>query len=372
MIRSSRSRGRLAIAAVLSIGLLWATAGAALGAGGTAPGGTIYFYRASVPSGPYAVAPDGTGLRQLPCDGDRTRAGSPRRVLRIEPVGGTFARLALTGTVKDPKVVVVEEPIVRLVSSDEACGDVRSLWEPGAGYVLRLPVWSIGGSRVALDVARYDSSGQMLDQAVWVGDIDTVGGLSAVHLAIALPMVESNSQPVAGFTFYDVDTPALSWSPDSRRVTYSGYREPTPAGAASVMYVGDVGPAGSVAPVTERRVLVTGSKGQMQPAFSPVPGDDRIAYVETTSTRGCIHNDVFIVPSTGGTPRQVTTTKTANFCQLGAPDWSPDGRWLTFHAASSSLSGIGIWVMPADGSAKAVAVALTPGGVAYYGPRWRR
>jgi hypothetical protein len=369
MIRSSRRSARLAVATVFSLGLLWTTGSAALGAPPpTAPGGTIYFVRVSDPSGAYAVEPNGNGLRQVTCDGDRTHGGAPRRVLRVEQTGATFHRLSWGG--------LVDEPAVRLVSTDESCGDVRVLWAPGPGYRLLFPAWSIDGSRVALDVQRYDATGQLLDQGIWVGDLDATGGpLDSLHLAVAQPMDPVDPQPAGlpeGMVAYYDAVPFMSWSSDARRVTYSGAADPAAADSPSAIIVADLGAAGTTTPGTARRVVVSGSAAQLYPAFSPVLGDDRIAYVETTSRKSCIHNDIFTVPSTGGTPRQVTTSKNASDCQLMQPQWSPDGRWLTYGAASMSLSGIGIWYIAADGSGKAVSVVTATGGVWFAGPRWRR
>jgi WD40-like Beta Propeller Repeat len=368
MIRSSRRSARLAIATALSLGLLWTTTGAAAAAGASAPGGTIFFYRASVPQGLYAVAPDGSGLRAIGCEGDRTRAGAPRRVLRVEPTDGTFVRLSWGA--------FVQEPVVRLVSTDESCGDAHIIWEPGPGYRLGFPVWSTDGTRIALDVQRYEASGQMIDQGIWVGDVDPTGdGVRALHLAVAQAMVPADPQPpglTPGMVAYYDATVVPSWAGDGRRVTYGRGADPTITSSPSAIFVADLGPAGTTGPGTERRVAVTGSSGQIYPAFSPIPGDDRIAYVETTSRKGCIRNDIFVVPAAGGTPRQVTTSRNADVCQLMHPEWSPDGRWIAFAANPRSLSGSWIWYIAADGSSKAVAVATTNGGVTYCSPRWRR
>jgi hypothetical protein len=357
-----RRGGRLATMLSMSLALVLAPVGSALAGVPQAPGGTIYFYRSTVPAGPYAVAPDGTALGALSCAGDRTHEAGARRVVRVEPVGGTFVRFGWQG--------LIEEPVVRLVSTDDSCGDVQVLWEPGPGFVLTAPMWSLDGTRVALDVARYDATGQMLDQGIWVGDVTPAGdGLDSVHLAIALPMIPASVQPPGGQVAYGVVTPLIRWAPDARRITYSGSRDPAGMDTRTTIVVADLGPGGTTAPGSERRVILNASS-QYDPVFSPVPGDDRIAFVQTTSAKGCTRNDLFVTTSAGGAVRQVTTSKSATVCQLGRPDWSPDGRWLTFDGAPQSLTGNAIWTIAADGSGKAVAIVLTA-RVTYYTPKWR-
>ena len=69
----------------------------------------------------------------------------------------------------------------------------------------------------------------------------------------------------------------------------------------------------------ESTVLVDAPDGAFDPAWSP--DGDTIAYVQRTGTA----SDVWVVPSDGGDPYQLTSVGTAI-----SPAWSPDGRFLAF------------------------------------------
>jgi WD40-like Beta Propeller Repeat len=326
------------------------------------PGGeTIYFWRMSDAS-QMAVRPDGSGLTALGCSGERTFGGAPRRVLRLEATGDRFQGWIGSGT-------WWTFDVERVVSSDEQCGDPVVLWAPGPGYALDSASWSVDGRRVAVSARHFDTGGQLLEQGLWVGEIDAGCGaaLCDVHLAVALPMWPT-SGPGGDLVAYASFPVIPSWSSDGRHVTYA--RAPD-LGSPSGVFVADVGLPGDSTVRADIQVPIAGTHpyDQTYPVFSPVAGSDLIAYSETTSMRGTPRGEVFVIPATGGTPRQVTSTKTTSSYQIAQPSWSPDGRSIAF-AGSYGGSGNGIWRIAADGRSKAVLVAGAKTWI-YASPRWR-
>ena len=53
--------------------------------------------------------------------------------------------------------------------------------------------------------------------------------------------------------------------------------------------------------------------------------------------------DLFTVPVTGGTAKQITTTPAYDYC----PVWSPDGSKIAF--ASDREGGINVWIISKNG-----------------------
>ena len=292
---------------------------------------TIYFVRTSDAT-LMSVRPDGTGLVAVGCPGDRTQGGTPRRVLRIEQDG-------------DASV---------LVSRDEQCADARVLWAPGAGYVLGTASWSIDGTRVAVAGRRVNGDGAVVEQGIWVGEVCDAG-LCGVHLA---------ATPGGSFP---------SWSPDGRRVVYGRAVDPGTNPSLGGIFVADLGLPGATTVRGDRQILIAGSHpyGQYGPAFSPVAGTDLIVYTETTPKAGWVRNEVFVITSAGGTPRQVTSKSTASSPQILHPAWSPDGTWIAYDGVQQGTTTAAIFKIRADGSSKAVLVASVARS-SCYAPSWRR
>jgi hypothetical protein len=314
-----------------------------------------------------AVRPDGTDLRTLDCAGDRTYGGAPRRVLRLELTGQTFQGFE-QGT-QGP--IWWSNNISVVVATDETCGDRTVLWAPGAGYELTTAMWSMDGRRVAVSGHHFDASGQLVEQGIWVGELGGSCGspLCGMHLAVALPMVAGSTSDAGLVAYYRINvTP--KWSSDDHRVVYARTMDAaTPTGRGAI-YVADLGQPGDSAVRSDTRVAVPGTASPFYPAFSPVEGSDQIAYGQTTSTKGCTRNDIFVTTSAGGSARQVTTTKTTTICQIMQPEWSPDARSIAFVGAAG-MGPNGLYRIAADGRSKAVLVAGSK-TVSYYTPRWRR
>jgi hypothetical protein len=351
----------------MALAVTVAPGGGAVRAAGQPASGIIYVNRVTTPAGTYAVRPDGTGLAAVGCPGDRSYGSSPRRVLRVEPdpSGATFD--AYTEALRTQQF-----PASRIVSRDEACADPTVLIALPSGYRAGDAAWSIDGRRIAIVILRYDAGGTLLDQGIWVAEVGGVCGapVCGFHLAATFPMQLIVGQPGGGTAFYE-HLPFLSWSSDGLRVA-EGRRYAPAISAAFGIFVADLGLPGALASAADLRVSIAGGAAeQWDPAFSPVPGDDRISFAQLTSTKGCARYDVFLIAAGGGSTTQLTSTRNANVCQLGRPVWSPDGRWLAFDAWSGGMgSGQAIYRIASDGSTKAVSILATQ-GVSYYAPRWR-
>jgi len=330
----------------------------------------IYFARITNPQGTFAIAPDGSGRQSDPCPGDRTHGGAPRGVLRIEATGGTFPAHGESD-------ITYDQPISQLFARDESCASPIQLTNLPAGYRLVSARWSLDGRRVAFGALRYGATSELMEQGLYAGDVDasctvSVCLLQNVHLAVSLPLEPVANQDTSdGLTAYYEYWVTASWSSDGRRVAFQRGAAPSTSGLPGI-YVADLGPIGSTATVVATRLTIANAAAQpFDPAFSTVAGDDRIAFVQLSSTKSCYRNDIFVVAAAGGTAIQVTTPKTANVCQLARPEWSPDGLSFAFDAVPLSLAGQGIYRIAADGSSKAVLLAFDK-GVFYAVPKWRR
>ncbi len=112
-------------------------------------------------------------------------------------------------------------------------------------------------------------------------------------------------------------------------------------------------------PMTPEDLWAMGRVGA--PAVSP---DGRSAVYTVTrydmaTDRG--QTDLWMVPVTGGEPRQLTHGASAS-----SPAWSPDGRWIAFVSARND-DGRQLWLMPAAGG-EARQLTRREGGVG--GPVW--
>ncbi len=146
----------------------------------------------------------------------------------------------------------------------------------------------------------------------------------------------------------------LAYSADGRSVAFASDR----SGALEIYVQG-------VAPGSEPAALTTNGRQNVQPAWSP--DGQYIAFHEMAG------GGIWIVPSRGGVPRQVST--------FGAhPAWSPDGRRLAFQslplADLSPLRSPGvpsaIWTVDAEGGTAPGQLTRTgsPAGP-HLAPAWR-
>jgi Tol biopolymer transport system component len=126
-----------------------------------------------------------------------------------------------------------------------------------------------------------------------------------------------------------------AWSPTGRlAVTLSG-----PDGE------GDVGHIGTVTPDGKRLRLVTRSRRDAMPDWSP--RGDRIVFHRQTWTGRAFRGDVFVAPAQGERhrrPGRLTDTRDAFF-----PVWSPNGRYIAYVRDPNAFLGPGsLWIMRAN------------------------
>src|SRR5581483_1754304 len=188
--------------------------------------------------------------------------------------------------------------------------------------------------------------------------------LVAVVLAAAVglawrtrPDAGSSNSPVPLHPVQVTSSPDLdaggSFSPDGKSIVYSSNRS-----GRFELYVQPLGGGGHEVAIT------SDSRQNIEPAWSP--DGQSIAY-HSAGAHG-----IWIVPSSGGTPRQVSKFGSA-------PAWSPDSRTLAFRSvephsfALFDMTGIGdstIWTVAADGTGlRQLTAAWHPDGQ-HASPAW--
>ena len=126
----------------------------------------------------------------------------------------------------------------------------------------------------------------------------------------------------------------LSLSPDGKILAYTtGYK----AGDWQTKYSQIF-----TMPVTGGSPKELTGPGTQEPAFSP--DGSKIVYVKyTKNDQGRYYSDVWIIPSEGGTPVQVTSLQSL---QVYGPSWSPDGRMIAFLRRAGIGDPKEIWIVP--------------------------
>ena len=142
------------------------------------------------------------------------------------------------------------------------------------------------------------------------------------------------------------DQVTTTWSPDGEWIAF-------PSSKGGSMDIWIIPSSGGTA-----RQITHDSALEQDPAWS-IDGT-LIAYDAGVSSTSTGQNNIWVVPATGGIPRQLTASPVHD----GVPDWSPDGRWLAFQ--STRAGSMDIWIMPATGG---TAYQITDMGDAYV-PRW--
>lgn len=131
----------------------------------------------------------------------------------------------------------------------------------------------------------------------------------------------------------------LSWSPDGRTIAFTQVVAPETGKLDSVhVQLLDVA-TGSLRALTQARAL------ENNPVFSP--DGQSVAYWYPRDGRGDRENEVWIVPSTGGTPKTLTRSLDRN---LFGATWMPDGRSLL--VAGNEKASVGAWIQSIDGHAR--------------------
>lgn len=170
-----------------------------------------------------------------------------------------------------------------------------------------LSAWSPDGSRLA--VTRTD------DRALGIYEVPSLGGTERLMASVSGPYILG-----------------LDWSSDGRRIVYAALDS---AATSFGVRVHDV------TSHAEQR-LTTGARdafGDVYPAFSPDGG--LVAFVRFFSETAA---DVFVVPSSGGTVRRLTTDERA----IGSVAFDPDGRSILYSANRDGRTAV--WRVAVDGS----------------------
>lgn len=149
---------------------------------------------------------------------------------------------------------------------------------------------------------------------------------------IEVATLPADNDPLHPDDYYD--TLARCWSPDGSMILFDSPRRPNAQCCEwrNFLVPSSGGTPQDVSTTLPGKVLVGGS-------WSP----DGAQIACTGATSGSDDTDIFIVPVAGGTPTPLVGTSATE----GTPDWSPDGNSIAY---SSFLNGkSSIWVVPAAG-----------------------
>ena len=212
-------------------------------------------------------------------------------------------------------------------------GTQPSLVVPGAAGAILVPgSWSPDGGKIAYF-------------AYSAGDLDL---LKKYPLPLHLPLYIVNVNGTDGVRLLDVPVePFLAWSPDSTRLAFSSGFEDSRLGDPRILQGLEAhSSAVYVVDVRTRRILRLSPFGQDRFA-SWSPDGRRIVFSGTEP--GSTKHDIYVVDADGGTPQRIVDAPTFNV----QPVWSPRGDQIAFVAAPMGPSSpdSGVIVIRPDGSA---------------------
>jgi Tol biopolymer transport system component len=141
-----------------------------------------------------------------------------------------------------------------------------------------------------------------------------------------------------------------AWSPDGERIAFDwDYSDPTGTPVLWLLQADGTRP---------RDISQHGVGTWLEPQWSP----DGELLLHIRAITGATGGEVFVMDTTGGRVRRITTDNITD----GAPSWSPDGASILWVPSRADPPLWGIWVMQEDGSNRR---QLIEGGS---GPRWSR
>ena len=212
-------------------------------------------------------------------------------------------------------------------------GTQPSLIVPTAAKTILVPgSWSPDGSKIA-HLAYGPADGELLKK---------------YPVPMSFPLYVVNVDGTGNERLLDIPVePFLAWSPDSTRLAFSSGFEDPRLGDPRILKGLEAGSdAVYVVDVRTRRVTRLTPLGQNH-FVSWSPDGRRIVYsgTEPGSTKG----DIYVVDAEGGTPRRIVATPTVNV----QPAWSPRGDLIAFVAAprGPDSPNSGVFVISPDGSA---------------------
>lgn len=126
----------------------------------------------------------------------------------------------------------------------------------------------------------------------------------------------------------------------------------TPATPPTPVPVPTEGPTATFVPAKVSRVTAKGTGKNTWPTLSP--DGKTVIYASDTSLVGRDGTDLYSIPLTGGTPKDLTNDGTAY--TEAAPDWSPDGKLIVFQAMKEGDNFNSIFEMDTNGQNRKVLV----------------
>jgi len=167
---------------------------------------------------------------------------------------------------------------------------------------------------------------------------------------VAVHSLQSRSTRV--ITEKQVSAERLSWSADSQNLLIV---RPNDSGGSDISVLNTIGTGGE-------KIIATGSWINRSASFSP--NGQWVAYL--SGERGSL--DVWVVPSDGGEPRQVTSNTNPLDESRWAPRWAPDGKWIAYVSSrSGERNNDDLWISSFEGD---VHRQLTVGILVNSNPAW--
>jgi Tol biopolymer transport system component len=191
--------------------------------------------------------------------------------------------------------------------------------------------WSPDGGKIAIFATRAED-----------GDL-----LKKYPVPMSFPLYVVNGDGTRFERLLDIPVePFLAWSPDSTRLAFSSGFEDPRLGDPRIMKGLEAGSSAVyVVDVRTRRITRLTTFGQNR-FVSWSPDGRRVVFSGTEP--GSLKGDIYVVDAGGGVPQRIVATPTVNV----QPAWSPRGDLIAFVAAprGPDSPNSGVFVVSPDGS----------------------